>query len=231
MTTRSRALFLAVLVPLAMTAGAQDPASAAKPVTLFDGTSLDGWTTGDGKPVTAGWVVEDGCIVRKQKGGDLFLAGTWSDFDLTLEWKIAEKGNSGIKYRFTSYTGGQNGPEYQLLDDEGHPDGKAGAGKRRTACLYDILPADTATVYRKPGEWNTSRIVARGPVVEHWLNGTCVLRYDSSTEDFRKAVQDSKFRKDADYAARPAGRILFQDHGDPVWFRSITLTDLAAPAR
>ncbi|MBN2450681.1 MAG: DUF1080 domain-containing protein [Lentisphaeria bacterium] len=196
-----------------------------EPVSLFDGETLAGWTRANGQPVSGGWVVEEGLLQRKSKAGDLFTAREYADFTFEIEWKVAVKGNSGIKYRFTRYEGMQNGPEYQLLDDDGHPDAKAGEGDRRTACLYDILKADTADVVRPAGEWNTTRIVARGSVVEHWLNGKMVLRYDADTDAFREAVQRSKFSKVPDYGAKRSGRIMLQDHGDPVWFRNIRITE------
>jgi len=197
-------------------------------VSLFDGKTLAGWTTGSGKPMEQGWVIEDGCLHRKSRGGDIFSAKAYTNFIFELEWKISPKGNSGIKYRYTTYGKSSNGPEYQILDDAGHPDGSKGAGKRRSACLYDIMVADTAEVYKEAGQWNTAKIVARGHKVEHWLNDKLVLSYDSSTDAFREAVQQSKFKANADYASKLTGRIMLQDHGNLVWYRNIAITELAA---
>lgn len=215
-----------LLAACAQVAWSQAPAvPERKP--LFNGVDLQGWTRRDGTPMVEGWVVEDGCIHRAGKGGDLFTNRDYADFILELEWKIAPKGNSGIKYRFGATGVGPNGLEYQILDDAQHPDGKLGAGKRRTACLYDILAGDTGDAYRQPGEWNTTRIVARGSQLEHWLNGVCILRCDTDTEAFREAVRQSKFAKDPAYGSRRSGRIMLQDHGDPVWFRNLAITELA----
>ncbi len=218
----------AVIAGLALCAAAfaQDQSAEAHRVLLFDGTSLTGWTTGSGGAVTKGWVVEDGCMHRKTRGGSLFTAKEYTNFIFEFEWKVASGSNSGIKYRYTSYGKMQNGPEYQVLDDGKHPDGKRGSGKRLAASLYDILAADTAEVKRPTGEWNQGKIVARGPVVEHWLNGKLVLRYDSSTDEFRAAVAKSKFKAHPDYAAKQTGRIMLQDHNDPVWYRNIAITEL-----
>lgn len=197
-----------------------------KKVSLFDGKTLNGWTDAKGNPAKTGWIVEDGCIHRASKGGDLFAPGEYGDFIFEFEWKISPKGNSGIKYRYTRYGKMTNGPEYQILDDDGHPDGQKGAGKRKTACLYDIMKADTEGVVRAPGAWNQGRIVARESVVEHWLNGKKVLSYDTSTEVFRKALDGSKFASTGDYAKKSPGRIMLQDHSDPVWYRKLYVTAL-----
>lgn len=203
------------------------PAASPERVSLFDGNSLEGWTTRDGKPMTQGWVVEDLCIYRADRGGDLFTAKGYGDFIFEFEWKVAPKSNSGVKYRYTQYGSSWNGPEYQVLDDAGHPDAQLGRGTRKAACLYDILAADTADVYRQPGAWNQGKIVARGSKVEHWLNGKLVLAYDADTPAFKEAVQGSKFMKNPDYASRPAGRIMLQDHNDPVWYRNLFITELS----
>ncbi len=197
-------------------------------VSLFDGQTLDGWTKQDGKPIEKGWVVEDGTIYRNDSGGSLHTAKEYTNFIFDIEWKISPKGNSGIKYRFTKYGNSWNGPEYQVLDDAGHPDAKLGDGKRKVACLYDILAADTSGVYKEPGEWNQTRIVAYGPIVQHWLNGKMVLQYNTDTQEFKDAVQASKFKDYPNYAAIQTGRIHLQDHNDPVWYRNISMIELPA---
>lgn len=219
------ALTLAVLY--ALVCACVTAQEAPEPVSLFNGRDLAGWTNGARQPVTKGWVVDDGCLHRKSGGGSIFTEDEYLNFIFEFEWKIAPKGNSGIKYRFGRYGGMQNGPEYQILDDAGHPDATRGGGQRKAACLYDILAADTADVTKPAGEWNTGRIVARGPVVEHWLNGKMVLTYDSRTPEFKAAVKDSKFYKKApDYGTPLRGRIHIQDHGDLVWYRNIRISVL-----
>jgi hypothetical protein len=215
-----RALFLSAV--LTFSAAAQE----AKP--LFNGKDLTGWTTADGKPVTGnGWVVEEGGVLhRAAKGGDIFTAEEYGDFELTWEWKIAAAGNSGLKYRVTGYPGkGWLGCEYQLLDDSKHPDSKVGP-QRQTAALYDILPPAADKPVNPIGEWNTSKVIVKGKTFEHWLNGTKVLSVDLTSETFLAARAKSKFKNVPNFAENPKGRIMIQDHNDPAWFRNITIKAL-----
>ena len=202
-------------------------ASAEEAKPLFNGKDLTGWTTGDGKPVTAGWVVEaDGVLHRASKGGDIYTAGEYGDYELSWEWKITTGGNSGLKYRMTKYPDkGWLGCEYQLLDDANHPDGKIGP-QRQTASLYDILPPAADKPLKPVGEWNTSKVVVKGNTFEHWLNGTKVLAVDLTSGTFLAARAKSKFKAVAGFAENAKGRIMLQDHNDQAWFRNITLKPL-----
>ena len=203
-------------------------ALAADPVTLFNGKDLTGWTNVDGKPMTAGWVVEkDGVLHRATKGGDLYTDKEYGDFEFSWEWKIAPGGNSGVKYRITTYDKkGTLGPEYQLLDDEKHADAKIGP-QRQTASLYDFVPPDAAAKkLNPPGEWNASKIVVRGTKFEHWLNGAKVMEMDTSGEAWKAALAKSKFKGIPTFAQNPKGRIMLQDHGDEAWFRNLKITEL-----
>ena len=208
---------------LIFSASAQD----AKP--LFNGKDLTGWTSADGKPVTAttGWIVEEGGVLhRAAKGGDIFTAEEYGDYELTWEWKIAAAGNSGLKYRVLQYPGkGNLGCEYQMLDDAKHPDGKIGP-HRQTAALYDILPPAADKPLKPVGEWNASKIIVKGNTFEHWLNGTKVLSVDLSSETFKAARAKSKFKNVPQFAENAKGRIMLQDHGDEAWFRNIALKPL-----
>lgn len=215
-----RSLFLSAC--LALTAAAQDAAP------LFNGKDLTGWTTADGKPVGAGWVVEPGGVLhRASKGGDIFTAKEYGNFELAWEWKISHAGNCGLKYRVKEYAGkGNLGCEYQLLDDVNHPDGKIGP-HRQTASLYDILPPAADLKVLKPvGEWNTSKIVVKDNIFEHWLNGAKVLTVDLTSDTFKNAFAKSKFKAVPEFAKNPLGRIMLQDHNDEAWFRNITLKPL-----
>jgi Domain of Unknown Function (DUF1080) len=213
-----RSLFLSAL--LLVSARAQE-------APLFNGKDLTGWTTGDGKPVTAGWVVEaDGVLHRASAGGDIFTAQEYGDYELTWEWKISPGGNCGLKYRVMQYPGkGYLGCEYQLLDDAKHPDGKIGP-HRQTASLYDILPPAADKPLKPVGEWNTSKIIVKGNTFEHWLNGTKVLSVDLTSETFKAARAKSKFKAVANFAENPKGRIMIQDHQDEAWFRNIKIKPL-----
>lgn len=183
---------------------------------LFDGETLDGWVAASGRPVEAGWVVEDGCLFRKEKGGSIFTSEAYEDFELAFEWKISPGGNSGVKYRFKDGLG----PEFQVLDDDGHSNGKnpltcAGA-------LYALFPCSDQKVLKPVGEFNTSRIVASGSRFEHWLNGKRVMVADTGSAAWAEAKAASKFKGKAGYGDGP-GKIQLQDHGDQVWFRNIRI--------
>jgi Domain of Unknown Function (DUF1080) len=198
---------------------------AADPVPLQD---LKNWTTADGKPAPAGWMAEpDGTLHRTAKAGDLFSAKEYGDFELTWEWKIAPGGNSGVKYRVTTYDGkGLLGPEYQLLDDEKHADSKVGP-HRQTGALYDLTAPDAAAKkLNPPGEWNESKIIVRGNQLEHWLNGTRVVAMEIGSEAWKTAHAKSKFKNNPGFATNPKGRIMLQDHGDEVWFRKLSIREL-----
>ena len=203
------------------------PTSAGEAKPLFNGKDLTGWTSGDGKPVTAGWVVEEGGVLhRASKGGDIYTALEYGDYELSWEWKISPGGNSGLKYRMTKYPDkGWLGCEYQLLDDVNHPDGKIGP-QRQTASLYDILPPAADKTLKPVGGWNTSKVVVKGNTFEHWLNGTKVLAVDLTSGTFKTARAKSKFKAVAGFAENAKGRIMLQDHNDEAWFRNITLKPL-----
>jgi hypothetical protein len=195
---------------------------------LFNGKDLEGWRLyGSDKPPAAGWKVVDGELVKVAgvRGGDIITKETFTDFEFSWEWKVAEKGNNGIKYLVTEARKGAPGPEYQLLDDTGHPDGKNGT-KRLTASLYDILPPDTADVVKPAGEWNESRLVIRGNEVEHWLNGRKVLSYQLGSEALKTAIAASKFKNAAGFGEKIAGHIMLTDHGEGCVFRNLRIREI-----
>jgi arylsulfatase A-like enzyme len=188
--------------------------------------SLDAWVLQNGQPATTGkWTAADGVLHRKDGGGSLFTAKDYGDFELALEWKISPKGNSGIKYRMRQYDGRWLGPEYQVLDDGGHPDAKNGV-KRHSAALYDILPANPQKKRLKPvGEWNTTRIVVSGNRIEHHLNGEKVVDVQIGSDRWKEGVANSKFKNVTGFADNARGRIHLQDHGDEVWYRNIRVRE------
>lgn len=193
-------------------------------IQLFDGKSLEGWTApGGGKP-GEGWKVVDGTLHRAGAGGDLVSVREFGDFELEFEWMISAKGNSGVKYRVRKEPGGWLGPEYQVLDDAGHPNGKN--PRTSAAALYEIAAPDAGKILKPAGEWNLSRIVAKGPVLEHWLNGKRVLRLDTRTPAWAEAKKASKFANVEGFAEEGKGRILLQDHGDEVRFRTVKIREL-----
>ncbi|MDR2809414.1 MAG: DUF1080 domain-containing protein [Tannerellaceae bacterium] len=197
---------------------------------LFNGKNLDGWTSaGKDLPPSAGWVVENGVLtVQKEgdkRGGDIITKEQFSDFELKVDFKITAGANSGIKYFFVRYEkGGWLGLEYQLIDDETHPDAKLGRdGNRRQASLYDMF-APKQNSDKPVGEWNQARIVAKGSQVSHYLNGKKVLSFDRKSEAYRKAYELSKYKGSIpSFGDVKQGHILLQDHGDVVSFRNIKI--------
>jgi hypothetical protein len=196
---------------------------------LFDGRSLSGWRSfKKSEAPTQGWVVEEGLLKKKKgvRGGDILTTRTFGDFDLEWEWKIEPGGNNGVKYFILEERGSAIGHEYQLIDDEGHPDGRMGA-KRTTASFYDVLPPSADKPLKKPGEWNHSRVLVQGNQVEHWLNGAKVLQYELGSPAVLSAVQQSKFKTVAGFGTKQRGHILLTDHQDECWFRNLRIRELA----
>ncbi len=193
---------------------------------LFDGGDLSAWRGVGQDAVPAAWSVDDGVlhITPGAEGGDLVTRETYGDFELALEWKISECGNSGIFYRGDpEQEPWRTSSEMQVLDDACHPDGKYPS--HRAGSNYDLHAATPGAV-RPAGEWNAVRIVARGPHVEHWLNGQQVAEYEQGSAAWKARVAASKFRTFDGYGQHMRGIIALQDHGDPVWYRDIKVRRL-----
>ncbi|HTO74293.1 MAG TPA: DUF1080 domain-containing protein [Gemmatimonadales bacterium] len=189
---------------------------------LFDGKTTSGWRGFRKDSVPAGWQVLDGELTRAAEGGDIITRDQYTNFELRLEWKISPKGNSGIMYRVTEAAEQtyETGPEMQVLDDAGHPDGKSrltSAG----AC-YGLYPSPAGIVH-PAGEWNQVRIVVQGHHVEHWLNGTKVVEYELGSPDWESRMNASKFKQWPGYGRADKGFIALQDHGDRVAYRTIRI--------
>lgn len=229
------------LVAATMPAQAADhPANALTPAEkadgwrlLFDGSTFDGWR-GYQRPDASGlrWVIADGCLGLPHKDGadthgarDLVTKAAFDDFDLRFEWRVEPGSNSGVKYLVTEEHPSAIGHEYQVIDDERHPDAKISV-TRQTASFYDVKAA-TSHPTRPVGEWNESRILVQGNHVEHWLNGSKVLEYELGSPDLLDAVAHSKFKDIPGFGTRRSGYLLLQDHGDAVCYRSIRVK--AAP--
>lgn len=217
-----RPLFLSAAVSLL-----SSYAAAGETVILFDGKNLDQWEGSKGGAPGAGWVVEeDGSLFRKEKSGDLLTKQSFKNFMLEWEWKISEGGNSGVKYWVNEIAKQNLGIEYQLIDDERHSDAKNGA-KRQTGAIYDIQGAAEDKKVEPAGQWNSSQLIVKGKILQHWLNGNLVAEADMGSEKWKELFAQSKYVKYADQGFAPgSGKILLQDHGDPVWFRNIHLTTL-----
>lgn len=191
---------------------------------LFDGKTTAGWRgIGKSEFPAKGWVVEDGVLkhVRKGGGGDIVTSEDYESFELTWEWKIGQAGNSGVKYNLPDPE--QNiGCEYQIIDDEKHPDGLRGGKSHQTAGLYDLIaPADRKT--NAVGDWNSSRLIVKGNHVEHWLNGVKTVEFEFGSEALKALVAKSKYKKVPGFGEKKKSPILLQDHEDEISFRSIKL--------
>ncbi len=201
---------------------------------LFDGSTMTQWRSANSDSFPSrGWVVENGILVIDKNGGDIITREQFGDFEFVLDFKLTEGANSGVKYSVQRFNppvrslGALLGPEYQLLDDEKHPDAKAGRnGNRKLGSLYDILPSNTSSALRPIGEWNTARIVSKGNHVEHWLNGIKVLEYERTGELYNTAFAQSKFKEVTSFGKNNTGYILLQDHGNKVFFRNIKIRKL-----
>jgi len=187
---------------------------------LFDGKTTDGWKGYKKDKPGAGWQVVDGVLTLTKGGGDICTVEEFGDFELKADWKIAPKGNSGIMYRVAETRGApyETGPEYQVLDDAGHGDGKnplTSAGS-----IYAVY-APAKKVVKPAGEWNQTRIVAKGTKIEHWLNGEKVCEAVIGSEDWNACVAKSKWAKVPTYGKETKGKIDLQDHGDKVEYKNI----------
>jgi hypothetical protein len=207
---------------------------------LFDGRSAWGWRSAREKEFPkGGWEIKDGELsvlesggAESSNGGDIITLRKFKAFELKLEFRMTAGANSGVKYyvdpELNRGPGSSIGLEYQILDDERHPDAKAGRGGNRTlASLYDLIAAAPDKKVRPIGEWNQALVVSRGRRVEHWLNGAKVLEYERGTPEFRRLVEASKYVVWPGFGELPEGHILLQDHGNRVSFRNVKLRELA----
>ena len=202
---------------------------------LFSGDTIQGWRAAktDSLP-DKGWKLQRGLLTGSGEGGDIVSTEQYGNFELEWEWKMLTKGgNSGVKYFVQNYGTNEKkewlGLEYQILDDENFSwmkDGRMKPGDYRTmASLYEIYPAEKK-MYNPVGEWNTSRIVAQGNHVEHWLNGGMVVECERGSDDFRERVSKSKFAGHEKFGEAQKGYILIQDHGSEMVFRNMRIREL-----
>jgi hypothetical protein len=193
---------------------------------LFDGKNLDQWRGYKADKVPDGWKIVDGTLAKNTQVADLVSKDEFGDFELSIEWKIGEAGNSGIFYRGTEQEDHiyWTGPEYQLLDDE-----KAADNTSRLTCAgaaYALYPSPPG--HLKPvGQWNTTRILAKGAHVEHWLNGFKLLEYELWSPDWEAKVKASKFGEHPGYGRAKKGHFALQgDHEGELAFRNIRVREL-----
>jgi hypothetical protein len=199
-------------------------------VKLFDGKTTAGWHNWKSSEVK-GWSVKDGILVTPGKSGDLVSDKEYGDFELEFEFKVAEKGNSGIIYKvienpedkslFASYA---SGPEYQIIDDKNYP--HTITDKQKTGANYDIYAPSDLNIVKPAGTWNKGKIIIKENTITHILNGKVVVTYTYGDETWTKAVGESKFSKWPYATAHHKGHIVLQDHNDAISFKSIKIKEL-----
>ncbi len=200
-------------------------------VSLFDGKTLNGWHIYGHRPMNDSWTVQDGAIFfdkSKKALGDLLTDQQYENFHLKYDWKISPKGNSGLifwvqedtlKYRQTYHTG----PEMQVLDNDGHADGKI--PKHRAGNLYDLIQGKEGAL--KPvGEWNTAEIISNRGKLEFIINGVSLLTTNYGDDNWKQMIAGSKFKQWPDFGTVFKGYIALQNHDCDVWFKNIVIRKL-----
>lgn len=205
---------------------------------LWDGSGTEGWRGAklDAFPAK-GWIIEDGILKvlkndggESTNGGDIVTTRKYKNFVLKVDFKITEGANSGIKYfvdaNLNKGEGSAIGCEYQILDDDKHPDAKLGVnGNRTVGSLYDLIPACKDKPFKKQ-DFNTAMIVVKGNDVEHWMNNQKVIEYTRNNQMWNALVDYSKYKDWPNFGNAEEGLILLQDHGDEVWFKNIKIKEL-----
>ena len=186
---------------------------------------LAGWRGYKSMTPPAGWQAVKGELVRDGDGGDLMTVEQFNDFELRIEWKISEMGNSGIMFHVA--TGDQypyeSGPEFQILHNAGHKDG---ANPMTSAGSNYAMHPPAKDVTRPVGEWNDIRLIVKGTHVEHWMNGVKLLEYEQFSPDWYARLKASKFSKMPPYGRHMRGHLVLQDHGNLVTYRNIRIKSL-----
>jgi len=200
--------------------------SAAGWRSLFDGTSTSAWRGYKEQSLPAGWTIVDGILTKTGSAHDIMTKDQFGNFELAFDWKIAPGGNAGVFYRGTEEYDHiyWSAPEYQLLDDAGHPDGQSRLTSAGAA--YALYPSP-AGVVKPGGEWNSSLLVVNVNHVQHWMNGQKLLEYDLASPDWEAKVKASKFVAYPNYGRAPRGYIGIQgDHDGTLWLRNIRIREI-----
>ena len=207
---------------------------------LWDGETSNGWRGAKLEDFPEnGWEIINGELIvlasgggESEAGGDIVTLKNYSDFEFMVDFKLTPGANSGIKYyvdtNINKGAGSSIGLEYQILDDDLHPDAKLGnhPGSRTLASLYDLIQADVDKPTKPIGEWNRAHIISKDNNVKHYLNGAKVLEYERMTTEFRTLVSESKYVVWPNFGELEEGQILLQDHGDLVHFKNIKIKEL-----
>lgn len=205
---------------------------------LWDGKTTNGWRGAKLTTFpTGGWAIENGILkvlnsngAESSNGGDIVTIDKYKNFELSIDFKITDGANSGIKYfvdtELNKGAGSSIGCEYQILDDQNHPDAKLGVkGNRTLGSLYDLIPASKDKFFRK-SDFNNARIIVRGDKVQHYLNDKLIVEYVRNTQTFNALVAYSKYGVWPNFGNAAEGNILLQDHGNEVWFKNIKIKEL-----
>jgi hypothetical protein len=193
---------------------------------LFDGTTTTGWRGYKMTSMPKEWMAMDGTLMKDKPTEDIVTTDQFGDFELSFEWMLSKGGNAGVFYRASEEYNKVywSATEYQLLDDAGHPDGR---NALTSAGSNYGLYAPTAKAAKPAGEWNSSRIVAKGAHVEHWLNGQKVVEYDYFSPDWEAKVKEAKFKDWPHYGRATRGFIAIQgDHGGMLSLRNVKIREL-----
>lgn len=192
---------------------------------LFNGHDMSHWRNFKSDTLSSKWIIDDGAMLLTQGGGDILTKKSYENFDLKLDWKISEVGNSGIfvladelgKYIYS------HAPEIQIIDNERHSDTEIDS--HLSGSIYDLLTAPTAA--HKPAmQWNTVRIKMLNNHLQVWQNGVSTASIVVGSSTWNTLVKNSKFATWPNFATSKKGRIGLQDHGDKVWFKNIKIKEL-----
>ena len=244
MPSLTKLIFLAVF--LAANAFAAEPNTLSDAETkegwklLFNGKDFAGWQSYSGNIPPNAWIITNGCITAtarngRPSGADLLSDEKFTDFEFTFEWKLTRGANSGVKYLIIDrrnapgallHNGDDGrsavGFEYQILDDQRHPDAQNGP-IRQTGSLYSLIPPNASKKLNPIGEFNQSRIVVRGNHIEHWLNNAKILAFELGSPELARAINASKYKPVPNFGSKFPTAILLQDHGDEVQFRNLKI--------
>ncbi len=200
---------------------------------LWDGKTTEGWRSIrslEFPEKEKGWEIKDGMLIINAKAGvgDIMTKEKFSDFELKLDFKMTPKCNSGIKMFVVSEPGQVKvaplGPEFQILDDVGHPDANQGKnGNRKVGSLYDLIPAPDDKKVMPMGEWNQAHIISKDKKVTFKLNGEVTAEFVRGSEEWKEMVAGSKYKRQKNFGEAEAGHILLQDHNDLVYYRNIKI--------